>query len=416
MKLTATLLLFFFSTVVLAQSNILNKRINYKAYNKTLIEALDELSAIADVTFAYSSSLIKQDRIISINKENTTIRVILEELLKHENVKLTCTDNTVTLYRPIAPERHIIYDTVLVIRYDTIVSSQVDTQIVRVIDTVIEKIYDTIIKVVTTKTNSENKWHFGIYTQSIQPNYNCYLQDFVVDKYYVKNSKEFSKSISLSLGTEKNRFSIASGFGIKVSHYSSFANVKYDRITKTNEKTFVRHYNIKIIYYDRIQVDSAIYYIRSKSDTIKEFANYSSKLDSTNFMSSNKLTYLRFPISITYSYPISNNLHLISASHLNVDLLISSYSTNYIFNIRESELDDLKSSLHRTTIQFSTTIGFSYKVKKSTYYLSSGLNAAISDTYFNENTLKRIAILDNKLNNLQYISLLLEMGVYYTIN
>lgn len=61
---------------------LLNKRISLKVENQSIKKVLSEIEKSAEIRFIYSSSLIRSERKITLNLDNTTLGTILESLLK----------------------------------------------------------------------------------------------------------------------------------------------------------------------------------------------------------------------------------------------------------------------------------------------------------------------------------------------
>jgi TonB-dependent starch-binding outer membrane protein SusC len=79
------ILLLFFVGVSFAHDGysqeILNKRISLKAEVQPIKKVLNEIEKSADIRFIYSSSLIKAEKMVSINMDNSTLGDVLKNLL-----------------------------------------------------------------------------------------------------------------------------------------------------------------------------------------------------------------------------------------------------------------------------------------------------------------------------------------------
>jgi hypothetical protein len=85
LKLLLTFLCFFCCrTLVCAQDELLDKRVNLKTINNKLDKVLDELSRAGDFRFSYQSSILDLDRSINLAIGKNTLKEVLYMMLGKE--------------------------------------------------------------------------------------------------------------------------------------------------------------------------------------------------------------------------------------------------------------------------------------------------------------------------------------------
>lgn len=86
MKKSLSILLIFICGTIEAQTStpILDRKISIRISNQTMGFALNTISEKARFTFSYNASLLKVNKIVSIQAENKTVREILDELFNRE--------------------------------------------------------------------------------------------------------------------------------------------------------------------------------------------------------------------------------------------------------------------------------------------------------------------------------------------
>ncbi len=80
------------------QSSI-NKKLSFATYEKSIGEAITELSLKAKVNIAFSNSILPQDKIISIEAKNEAFKSILRRILVDTNVSFKLVSDQVILFR-----------------------------------------------------------------------------------------------------------------------------------------------------------------------------------------------------------------------------------------------------------------------------------------------------------------------------
>jgi len=96
LKKTFVVLLLFLTATVLSAQN-LDRKITLKIKNKPFGEVINEIGQKADINFSYSSQNIPVDKLVSVKARNASVRSILDELLKKNNIEYSVVENQVIL-------------------------------------------------------------------------------------------------------------------------------------------------------------------------------------------------------------------------------------------------------------------------------------------------------------------------------
>src|SRR5690349_12718719 len=100
LKLSAALVLlcFVFNAASYAQSSPLERRISVSANHQPLDQVLQSISTSGNFYFAYNSTIIKRDSLVTINVSNKQVKEVLN-ILFPVNYEYTSTANYVILRR-----------------------------------------------------------------------------------------------------------------------------------------------------------------------------------------------------------------------------------------------------------------------------------------------------------------------------
>jgi len=98
--LTGMCLLFLFNHYVVAQSDtLLFQKISYKAKNKALHKALDEISIQTGLEFSYNSDIIPINTIIKVSAENISLKELLCIIIEDTTLNFTVVDKQIVITR-----------------------------------------------------------------------------------------------------------------------------------------------------------------------------------------------------------------------------------------------------------------------------------------------------------------------------
>ncbi len=105
MKQHILLIFSLFMAWTASAQSVLNQKTDFKIENKSIAEALVQLSKENDINISFSPDIIPVDYLVSIDKTQTTIGKILDEILKGHFIRYKTIDNQIVLYYRAPPKK-----------------------------------------------------------------------------------------------------------------------------------------------------------------------------------------------------------------------------------------------------------------------------------------------------------------------
>ena len=92
-----TLLLTMNFSVFASSETLLSEKVQLKVDNVTLKDALKEIERQSDFTFLYNDASIDVSQVVTVSTNETTVKEILDAILRNKGINYTIIDNQIVL-------------------------------------------------------------------------------------------------------------------------------------------------------------------------------------------------------------------------------------------------------------------------------------------------------------------------------
>ncbi|HOT13794.1 MAG TPA: STN and carboxypeptidase regulatory-like domain-containing protein [Bacteroidales bacterium] len=99
---------FIISVEIIAQRDILSRKVTVYAQNKRIADIINDISKQSEVDFLYSPDLVDLERQITVNITNVDLQKVLQQLFRGTNVIYSIVAGQVVLKKKIQPPKHSI--------------------------------------------------------------------------------------------------------------------------------------------------------------------------------------------------------------------------------------------------------------------------------------------------------------------
>jgi len=359
---------FFFLTFLLlaitikANPPILDKKLSLNIENKTIEQILNELEIIADVTFSYNSDIINNNKKLTVQYSNRSLKEILFYLLQEEKITFAQIGKQIILFPANETVRELYYEDFIELNIPTYAASKSENITKKIRQEVI-KVYDTITVYDTVSIEKEIviKHHDTVTTtKAITPK----TIEFDIGAFFIPTPVKYSKENASITNTKSVEFGIKSVLQ-KFGRWSLLSGISYS-IQWT-----------EVAYNEtNIQIDSvAIKNDTTRLDTIGEYwvdptpKNVYNKLDELNNERDDLIKKLDSLFRISYFHDVRWQIFKTQEDIKENEFDISYYESQIKDPYKVVEYKLVPVELPPTYTYFDNSATYDFKSTITTHYL-----------------------------------------------
>ncbi|MBK8806708.1 MAG: hypothetical protein IPO21_08705 [Bacteroidales bacterium] len=407
-----SIILFLFTSNVIATPPLLQKKINLEINNETVADVLKKIEQLTSVRFIYMAGLFDTERAITYSFNNMSLGSALEKLVLSKDVLLYIVDDKIIFYKKTDPppgnngisysiakledtpsksqqirKQNVYYDTIQVVVYERIPDVVKDTITIYKYDTIRVNNPSRTSKDVD-KINADNRFtiftNFGFMQQIISENN-------LSDEYFLLKESESKKGNFYTLGIKlnilnKKAFSLETGVltqnrSWEASYDSEQILYDYSKIIGYTEKIEYKMEWVVEYFHKPYQpgypdwhddIDSMWRFDTTK--IITKIPIFAKDTLNSKYSGKNQLQFIQIPLHINLHKPIGNRFIFNASLGISLDLLIASKGNSIKNTQRLTSLNTIYKDYGFST---QADVGIAYKItpKQS---ISLGLTGAIS--------------------------------------
>lgn len=334
MKKYLCLLLIIAYTIPL-EASVLDSKISLQETNITIIELLNKIEKILDVTFSFKSTIIDQNAVVSVNCTGESLSDLLVKVINDETIGFYAIGTQVIIFKketalpskpkpasPPSPQK----DTVVILRTDTVYKT--DTVRILLRDTVTVLLTDTVTveKTITVPEPIKQPLFLSLsyrfYQDINRPETN--LSEGIL----LKNNTVSHQACYITGGMQREKFSLKTGIG--VVRLAAKGTIDYNATVTRSE---ISEYSAYEYSYDSLWVSSGTdtsWYVVSDS-SLQAQTDTTTTTDTVKGKKKYRAThsYLSIPVLISYKYDINRRLSLNATVGLFSHIAISKRTEHY---------------------------------------------------------------------------------------
>lgn len=351
-RVKAFLILLMVTSSIMAQNDLLNKKVNLNSNNVLIKEILKELRTQTGVMFSYKSSLISPTTRKTINVQNKPLAEVLHQLLDEEQLKFQLIGEQIILYKQATPKPEVtipvkstkeiarsrVYDTVRHVVYDTIVNYKNDTIIYT--DTLI--FLDTVKYVDTLWVKKERKANLKHSVSLLLANsfplqseitYEELNNSVMPDSLNNTVNLGLMPQLELKYSLQLHNFLISPGISLSLLQYS---DNYYDRLTKVDSLGYYTYYATEETYTEVVgSYFSGGEYIeitkdkrRTVTDSLIEY-QYDTTYHYSSVSEKKQIFYAGIPIDLQYNLALHSKWNILMGAGVSTHFLLTSNAERF---------------------------------------------------------------------------------------